>query len=99
MTDDDRRTELDDKMVALMTNHRTILMNQDYIADALGHQHDCIEALKKEVAGYAAILSEVRELLIALHISAGVIKYVAVVGAAVVSAWHGFKAAWAVVIK
>jgi hypothetical protein len=81
-------------MISLMANHATIIRNQTEIERALAHQHRCIEALKLEVSSVSAIVAEVRELLAALKVFSGVIKYVAVVGAAIVSAWHGFKAAW-----
>jgi len=85
---------MDREMATVMANHATILANQAEIELALRHQHSCIEALKREVSEVVKVIGEVRDLLAALHVSAGVLKYFAIVGGAIFSAWHGIKAAW-----
>ena len=79
-------------MVVVMASHATILENQKSIELALGHQHDCIEALKREVAGASAILAEIKALMSTLHVMGAVTRWGVVVTAAVLSAWQGIKA-------
>ena len=94
MSVDDRRREMDRQMASVMANHTTILGNQAEIELSLRHQHQCIEDLKREVEAIRNVVHEVRDILAAMHVSFAVFKYIAIVGAAIVSAWHAIKAAW-----
>lgn len=81
-------------MATVMANHATILGNQSQIETALRHQHDCIEALKREVAEFRSVVAEIRDILVAMRFSLAVFKYVAIVGASIISAWHAVRVAW-----
>lgn len=85
---------MDKAMLSLMETHATILGNQAAIERALKHQHDCIEALKAEVAQFRDVMAEVKDLLAALNVTSRIVKYIAFVGAALLSMWEGGKAAW-----
>ena len=79
-------------MVAVMTNHQTILSNQEYVITQLGHQHDCMEALKREVADTREVLADIRAILRTFKILGTATKWTSVTVAAITSSWHGIKA-------
>ena len=91
---DERRRNMDSQMASVMANHATILGNHAEIELSIRHQHKCIEELKREVAAFKAVVQEVRDIMAAMHVSFAVFKYIAIVGGAILSAWHGIKAAW-----
>lgn len=91
---DERRREMDKQMTIVMANHSTVLQNQEYVITQLGHQHDCMEALKREVADTREILADIRAIMSTFKIMGMAVKWTAVTSAALVSLWHGLKAAF-----
>ena len=81
-------------MAAVMANHATILSNQEWVVTQLTHQHGCTEALKKEVEMMRLVVEDVRKIMHAMQLLGAVTKYGAVTGAALLSVWHGIKAAF-----
>ena len=81
-------------MVAVIERHKTILDNQAHISLQLSHQHDCTEALKREVAEMKAIIEQVRELLAALKGISFLAKWATIVGGGLTAVWHGVKWVW-----
>ena len=94
MTADERRRALDERMAAVMANHATVLDNQGFISSQLKHQHDCIEALKREVTDMVLIVEQVRQLLSALKGLSFMAKWATIVGGGMAAIWHGAKWLW-----
>ena len=85
---------MDYQMATVMTNHATILSTQEYISQQLQHQHDCTEAMKREIEEMKAVVHQVRELLSALKGISLIAKWTTIVGAGFAAFWHGLKWAW-----
>ena len=81
-------------MATVMANHQTILSNQEWVITQLGHQHSCTEALKREIETMRVVVEDVRKIMNAMQVLGAITKYGAVTGAALLSAWHGIKAAF-----
>ena len=94
MSADERRREMDKQMVTVMERHQTIMENQDYVITQLGHQHDCTEALKREVAEMKAIVEQVRELLAALKGISFMAKWATIMGGGAAAVWHFARWLW-----
>ena len=94
MSADERRREMDKQMLTVMASHKTILSNQDFISQQLGHQHDCTESLKREVAEMKVIVEQVRELLAALKGISFMAKWATIVGGGAAAVWHFARWLW-----
>ncbi len=79
-------------MATVMANHATILDNQQFITTQLQHQHDCIEALKGEIASSREVLTEIKAIMSTLYVMIMLTRWGVVVAAASLSVWQGLKA-------
>ncbi len=91
-TADERRRAMDDRMSTVMANHATILDNQSYITQQLGHQHDCTEALKREIEESRVVLTEIKAIMSTLYVMSTLTRWGVVVAAASLSVWQAIKA-------
>ncbi len=91
-TIDERRRELDKRMLEVMSNHATIREAQEHMIVQLSHQHDCIESLKREIESSRVVLNDIKEIMSTLHVMSIITRWGVATTAAGMSAWHGAKA-------